>query len=357
MNINGEGQCIHQCLNAKDCSDAILSCYPYDHCIIRCIGAESCNHLQIDFLKGAATLDCQGFGSCKGIIMNAVEQYTFHHGAIGHRGPIFKYNVTQSSIHSQFEWFLSDFEFQDIMEIQQQDIEITPHYILAKNVLSSEIMDKIMESHADCDDKVHTEYREFGAAYRDVVGHQVTYMDDCIHEDVYQYVQSITLGMLKHIQQETISEFERLNISNNDLDRIKEYISDNWLYDWQTLIGLSNDLESRVIEYILYRKEGNLGWHTDDDSNFTMVIMLNEGWKGGLLRLRLNPWDKHEYAIHLNKNDIILFPSLTDHSVDSISYGQRHVLVVEWWNIGRAYRIGRTSTMEQSEDMEQIIND
>ena len=100
-------------------------------------------------------------------------------------------------------------------------------------------------------------------------------------------------------------------------------------------------------------RTGNLGWHTDDDSNLTTVFMLNdaERFEGGVLKFRPMYWDEQEYHVRLNKSDMIFFPAITDHAVTSVSNGQRDVLVVEWWDIGRSTRIGRTEPKEHLGDM------
>ena len=92
LHIRDDEQCIHECIESNSCNDMIISCYPYDNCIIYCYGHGSCNHLQIDFIKGPATLQCDGFNSCKGIILNAIEEYEFDDGVVN-RGYLEKYEI------------------------------------------------------------------------------------------------------------------------------------------------------------------------------------------------------------------------------------------------------------------------
>ena len=107
-------------------------------------------------------------------------------------------------------------------------------------------------------------------------------MDDCIHSDTYQFVKSVMLAMFAYFKEYTLNEM-------GSMDPM-EYVSSHWLYDWQSLLSLGNQLGSRVVEYIEYSDGGNLGWHYDHDSNFTMSAMLNdaESFDGGVLRFKEN---------------------------------------------------------------------
>ena len=216
---------------------------------------------------------------------------------------------------------------------------------------------KITKSYAACRDAEHSEHRDFGAGVQyDIEGHTVTYMDDCVLPEVYNFARSVTMGMLKYVQQHILQDMNDKEVEQDNIDQVKDYVSDNWLYDWQSMLRIANKFESRVIEYITYQDSGNLGWHTDDESNFTMVTALTDEnlFEGGVLSFRLNPWDEREYDVRLTQNDIILFPSMADHKVEPVSGGERRVMVFEWWDIGRAVDVGRTSPLEHVDNMEKL---
>eukprot|EP01084_Bolivina_argentea_P140987 247775_1 len=356
LHLRWRNQCIHQCSEPHSCCDGILSCYPYNNCIIECSGPSTCHNLQIDFLSGATKLQCDGFNSCKSISMNAVEQY--------------KYDIMTTKIHKpykpqyeeKFSWYFHkiSFELDNIMEFKTDEIILNKHYILAKNVLPNNILYKIMKSYEKClklKAENNTEHRQFGTFDYDskygVTGHQVTFMDNCIHSDVYKFLKSVCVGMVKYFWEYTMNELKGLNILNDNKHGIMKYISSNWFYDWQKLIGLVNSLESRVIEYILYSDKGNLGYHRDDESNFTLVTMLNDdnSFDGGVSMFKMNKKDENEIQIKLQKNDILLFPSVADHAVSQVTNGERHVLVFEYWNIGRSRTVGRIAPADHVKEM------
>ena len=350
--LKSEKQCIHSCDIPHSCNNGILSCYPFDNCIINCVGHSTCNNLRIDFLSGYARLKCTGFNSCNNIIMNSLKQYQYT-----------KYkNITNDAIKKimqtydphtdkNFKWKLPKMKFNtkgiDNIEFEDDDIIVSKHYILAKNVLNKDIMLKINKSKKKClaikrdNDTQGSKHRVFGVGNYNITGHSVVYMDDCLHEEIYKYMKSVTIGMLKYFKEYTLQQIS----NNNDIDDVLKYIANNWRYNWQELIKLSNDLESRVIEYITYKDSDNLGFHTDDESNFTMVTLLDDedSFDGGMLKFRLNRNELEDEAIKLSMNDIILFPSIADHAVGSVTNGERNVLVIEWWNIGRSKHVGRIS--------------
>ena len=54
------------------------------------------------------------------------------------------------------------------------------------------------------------------------------------------------------------------NVLSNNKDVLK------WKHNWPDLIGEAFNSETRVIEYITYYDKGHVGWHTDNDSIFTV---------------------------------------------------------------------------------------
>ena len=329
--------------------------YIYIYSIIYCFGHGSCNHLQIDFIRGPATLQCDGFNSCKGMTLNSIEEYEFDDGIVN-RGYLEKYEINPDE---PWQFYLPDIKFQlsNVIDFQDDDIIFNEHYILAKNILKQDILDRIDESYQRClSDGDHTEHREFGGGiYDDVEGHEVTFMDDCLDEIVYHQMKNITIGLLKYIQKYTNNALLKQNISINDNQGIQKYITDNWQYNWQQYVELANKIDVRVIEYIQYSLAGNLGWHTDDDSNFTVVSALTDSndYDGGHLYFRLNFFSDIEHELKLQKGDVIFFPSMTDHKVEPIQSGERKVMVFEWWDIGRNSIVGRTSPIDHLEQLQQ----
>ena len=226
-------------------------------------------------------------------------------------------------------------------------------------LLSNDMLDKITKSYEACQssEAKHSEHRDFGTSEQyNIEGHTVTYMDDCILPEVYKWIRSVAIGMLKYLQQYTLQDMNDKNVDQNDIEQVKKYITDHWQYDWQGFMRSANNLESRVIEYIVYSQGGNLGWHYDDDSNFTMVTALSDEnlFEGGMSSFRLNPWDKQEHDIRLSQNDVIMFPSRADHKVEPVISGERKVMVFEWWDIGRAEDVGRTPPMIHLANMKEL---
>jgi len=247
------------------------------------------------------------------------------------------------------------------MQFTPDNVILSPHFLVAKHVLSRnpQILQKVLQSQQRCDSLHDAEHREFGGGAYDIVGHDVTFMDDCVDEDVYRFCKNVTVGLLRYLQKNITQSLSERNIASDDTPAIMEYVASHWLYDWQQFLSLSEGLETerletRVIEHIHYKSDGNLGWHRDDDSNLTLVTMLNDPrqFEGGTLRFRLNYWDENEFAIRLDKDDMILFPSIADHAVDPVT-GTRHVMVCEWWNLGRSYKPDRIGPFEQIEYMRQ----
>eukprot|EP01083_Nonionella_stella_P108786 316656_1 len=257
----------------------------------------------------------------------------------------------------QFGWFLPElkFDLNSKITLNDDNVILNPHYILAKNIFSPDMVEKAVMSQKKCLDEEHTEHREFGSANHAadyyISGHQVTFMDDCVDDEVYSFVKNVSVAMLKYLQQYTMDKLKELN--EMELKGIREYVTDNWLYDWQKYISLENHLDARVIEHIAYGDGGNLGWHTDDGSNLTIVTMLNDAnsFEGGSNKFRLNFWDHNEYEVKLQQYDMIMFPSIADHAVTPVSNGERHVMVFEWWNLGRCARVGRRTIEDHTHYM------
>ena len=89
----------------------------------------------------------------------------------------------------------------------------------------------------------------------------------------------------------------------------------------------------RCIENLLYTSGGRLYMHTDSDSIFTIVIMLSDpcesDFTGGDFVIRSH--DDTSIRIALKQGEALMFDSCTMHGVESITTGERSVLVLELW--------------------------
>lgn len=91
----------------------------------------------------------------------------------------------------------------------------------------------------------------------------------------------------------------------------------------------------RCIESLCYFSGGELSYHTDSGSIFTVVIMLSDpinSFTGGDFVIKNKTNDKDEILrITPSLGDAIIFDSCSMHGVDTIMSGQRNVLVIELW--------------------------
>lgn len=91
----------------------------------------------------------------------------------------------------------------------------------------------------------------------------------------------------------------------------------------------------RCIESLRYFSGGELSYHTDSESIFTIVIMLSDplnAFTGGDFVIK-SKFKNNEEILRIapSLGDAIVFDSCTMHGVDSIVSGERNVLVIELW--------------------------
>jgi len=107
----------------------------------------------------------------------------------------------------------------------------------------------------------------------------------------------------------------------------------------------------RCVEHLTYRRGGNLGWHQDKGSSYTLSVLLNDpdGWEGGELYLQ-GSQDQHAEGSRSHKverggdsilsferrkalvGDAYILNSTWYHQVTPITRGERKVLVLEFWS-------------------------
>lgn len=98
--------------------------------------------------------------------------------------------------------------------------------------------------------------------------------------------------------------------------------------------SLPEELGIRVIEVLQYNDTGfssEVAWHTDQDSVYTMVLLLSQKgqeFKGGRLLIKNDKGQVEHVEPNLGAGAI--FDSERDHAVNQV-IGRRTVLVVEFW--------------------------
>eukprot|EP01084_Bolivina_argentea_P002786 5168_1 len=323
--------CIHSCNDTNSCINEIIDCYPQTSCSIHCFGNNSCQHLTIKS-QGTVDLQCNGVNSCNRI--------TFSHHSTDNK-----------------KYLLPHIELPNPLNITANQIDIAEYFILAKRVSTPEILDDIKLSRMRCFDSGHNERRQFGAQdYKQGKGHTVLYCDDCILDSVYSFYKQLLWAMLEHKRRQIILEndlrFMYINESDRTIDEMGyHYAWDQHIYDY-------DKLEGRVVEYIIYGHYGNIGWHYDEDSQITMVVMISnhDMYNGGYTQMRKDENDEFIEHFGLQWGDVVIFDSQTFHQILPILNGYRHVLVIEFWNLGRSLRNGRTSVENHLLDKECIEN-
>ena len=235
------------------------------------------------------------------------------------------------------------------MSLSSDKMEIGQFYILAKGVSTSEILDDIKLSRMRCFDSGNAEKRQFGELdqdkkYKDGNGHHVLFCDDCILDSVYKFYKHLLWAMLEYKRQQIVNEIGDLltKYKESDITSLDEM---GYYYRWDQHIYNYNLLESRVIEYIVYDTMGNINWHYDEDSEITMVIMISNHrmYNGGDTQMRYQDDISLIEQFGLKWGDVVIFDSDTFHQILPVLNGNRHVMVIEFWNLGRSFRNGRVS--------------
>jgi len=333
--------CSHQCDESGSCSHETISCYPHRSCSVRCLGDSSCHFLVIQS-EDTVDVHCGGSRSC--------HHLQFVHKQRGDR-----------------KYLLPFIAVPNPLRLESSQIELGEFYILGKGVSTPSILDDIKESRMRCLGSGNSESRQFGeygeggdtANYKTGSGHKVLYCDDCVLNIVYKYYKHILWGFLEHKRRQIVRD-EKLDLRFTDSpydylsieDEGHHYPLERYIYDFDRL-------ESRVVEYIVYGHHGNLGWHVDDDSAITMVIMVsNHGnFDGGDTELRMDEDDEDkDEKLRMEWGDVIVFDSYTQHRIWPILHGNRHVMAIEWWDLGRSLRNGRTDVEVHEKDIKCLEN-
>lgn len=88
----------------------------------------------------------------------------------------------------------------------------------------------------------------------------------------------------------------------------------------------------RCVENLVYSSGGNLSFHTDSDSIYTVVTMLSpdSDYVGGKFVIKSRD-RKSEWSIGLGRGSSFMFDSNAMHAVEPVAVGTRNVLVMEFW--------------------------
>jgi len=120
------------------------------------------------------------------------------------------------------------------------------------------------------------------------------------------------------------------------LEKFKSIVQQR-IHNW-AISKSSIDVHIKKVEYIRYdgvknRKKGTrdqVGWHTDTDNLFTLIIMLSDDFKGGQSEFLV---DGKVQRVQLAIGECILFPGeICQHRVAPILSGTRKVLCIEFWD-------------------------
>jgi hypothetical protein len=92
-------------------------------------------------------------------------------------------------------------------------------------------------------------------------------------------------------------------------------------------------LGMRCGELLQYHDQGELRYHTDNGSIYTLMVMISDikEYTGGEFRIKERSTLGREHRVRVNKYDGLIFDSNADHAVDRLGAGSRSVLVVELW--------------------------
>eukprot|EP00978_Attheya_sp_CCMP212_P028080 scaffold95955_cov58-Attheya_sp.AAC.1 len=165
---------------------------------------------------------------------------------------------------------------------------------------------------------VHAEERQFGNG---VGGNRVVYM--------HEYIQLILPELywkLRDIANQALQAGKAAGLFDDD----EEHVS-------------ISHLGIRVLEYLEYNHKGfgensRLGWHSDDDSIYTMLITLAEPGKdfdGG--EFHIKDFDKENVLELLPSAGCgVFFDSELDHAVSPLLRGRRRSFAIEFWDKGES---------------------
>jgi predicted 2-oxoglutarate/Fe(II)-dependent dioxygenase YbiX len=87
-----------------------------------------------------------------------------------------------------------------------------------------------------------------------------------------------------------------------------------------------------TIELLQYKDVADsLGWHTDEESALTTLVMLSEPseYRGGELQ---HNGLRGSLRAHLARGDVAIYRGSQPHRVTPLRSGRRSVLVIEWWH-------------------------
>lgn len=89
----------------------------------------------------------------------------------------------------------------------------------------------------------------------------------------------------------------------------------------------------RCVEKLVYPTNGELLYHTDADSVYTLVIMLSHAsqYTGGRFLIQRDENDKTELSFSPPYGGGVFFDSNMNHAVEPIKTGQRVALAIEFW--------------------------
>jgi len=92
-----------------------------------------------------------------------------------------------------------------------------------------------------------------------------------------------------------------------------------------------NHLGYRCIEKLMYHPGGELLYHVDSGSIYTLVLMFSDenDYSGG--EFQIDDYNGNPINYKAKKKGGILFNSNQNHGVTPILTGERHVLAVEFW--------------------------
>jgi len=186
----------------------------------------------------------------------------------------------------------------------------------------------------------------------------VLYCDDCVMDSVYEYYKHVLWAFMEETRRQIVYDAD-LDLRYTDSPKNTLGLqADGYHFAWEEHIYNFDELESRVIEYIVYSHGGNLGWHFDDASEMTMVIMISNQaiYEGGETEMAKHSRGRRSETLRMSWGDVLVFDARTDHRIFPILNGQRHVFVIEWWRLGRSLRNGRTKTHHHERDL-QCLND
>ncbi|ETO09671.1 hypothetical protein RFI_27707 [Reticulomyxa filosa] len=261
------------------------------------------------------------------------------------------HNAKQMKAYNYSSFYNNNFDW--------SQMRIFSNYIHIKNINSQNFLHQITSNAAKCTDRTHSEHRSFGASgYKNSSGHDVTFLNDCVDDRVHNYFHyllgnafstfqskrglSTSASKKKYIKWDKLAQF----ILNNPMatrveilptDKVTNF--DQEIKDWQ---------RDNTIELLSYEKRGHIGWHIDSDSNVTIAILVNNPREfiGGELEFRTSEKDSVVERAKFEEGDVLIWNANTAHQVLPVIRGTRKVLVVEFWNLGRSWQVGRVGPQD-----------